>query len=98
MKPSFPLIDTLRSRDSFGRVQQRFAAPMTDCFFKANGFDGFREGPREEKRPSFRKISDSYFRTEAHQHFVTEAAFFALIVLTVAIPVIEGIRGLARLF
>ncbi len=59
-----------------------------------NGFFGGGRGQPE--RSSFRRIGDDYFRSEARGHFAMEAAFFALIVLTAAVPVIESVAGLVR--
>jgi hypothetical protein len=39
---------------------------------------------------SFRAISDDYFKTEAPQTFVGEAALFVVIVLTAALPLLNG--------
>lgn len=39
---------------------------------------------------SFRAISDDYFKTEAPNTFVREAALFAVIVVTAALPLLNG--------
>lgn len=49
---------------------------------------------RGDGEPSFRGISAAYFDGEARSHFATETAFFALIVLTAAVPVVKAIAGL----
>ncbi len=43
-------------------------------------------------QPSFRRISEGYFGTEARQDFIIEAALFAVIVTTAAVPIINGAR------
>ena len=85
MKPTFQFPETRRRRAA--------GFPKTDYCFRApiNDFGGRCRG---EGQPSFRRISGNYFNREARSHFVTEAAFFALIVLTAAVPVVKAIGGL----
>ena len=45
---------------------------------------------------SFRKISDNYFKHEAPHNFVGEAALFALIVMTAAIPIMNNVSALGH--
>lgn len=94
MKPTFHLPDHNPRRDSVETIRRRPAQPRTDYHFRARSIDfsGCRQG---EGYPSFRSISDSYFKKEARHHFASEAAFFAFIVVAVAVPVIEAVRGLA---
>ncbi len=68
--------------------------PHTDYCFRPSMHD-FGGRSRGEGSPSFRRISAAYFDSgEARNHFATEAAFFALIVLTAAVPVAKAITGL----
>ena len=67
--------------------------PKTDFHFRASSFD-FSGRCKGEGYPSFRQISDEYFKHEARQHFASEAGIFALIVLTVAVPLFEVAREL----
>jgi hypothetical protein len=46
---------------------------------------------------SFREISAGYFKHEARHSFVTEAAFFAAIVITSAVPLISGAHAMLNL-
>src|ERR1700709_1738916 len=73
------------------------AGPVTDFAFKASSLDDFSGRCGGKRFPSFRGISDEYFRKEARNHFLSEAIVFALIVGTVAVPVYQAVRGLFEL-
>ena len=88
MKPTFQFPETRTSRGA------RF--PKTDYAFRPSMRD-FGGRSRGEGGPSFRRISGAYFDTEARSHFASEAAFFAAIVLTAALPVAKAIGGLFQL-
>jgi hypothetical protein len=47
--------------------------------------------------PSFRSISRAYFDTEANNDFLVEAAVFAAIMLTAAVPLINGAHAALNL-
>jgi hypothetical protein len=47
--------------------------------------------------PSFRNISRSYFATEANHYFLAEATLFAAIMLTAAVPLINGAHAVLKL-
>ncbi len=47
--------------------------------------------------PSFRNISRSYFDTEANHYFLAEASVFAAIMLTAAVPLINGAHAVLKL-
>lgn len=49
------------------------------------------------RRPSFRAISQDYFKTEARQSFASEAFFFGVIVLTAAVPLLNSAYALVHL-
>ena len=70
--------------------------PKTDYSFQASsastGGRCFGSG-----RPSFREISQDYFKNEARHSFVTEAALFSVIVMTAAVSVISSAAGLVHL-
>ena len=95
MKPSLHLINRDYRRDSF-EPRRGSSLPRTDYNFQAGSL-GDSSGRCGGKRlPSFRGISDEYFRTEARRYFKVEAAIFGVILVTAAVPVIEGISGLVR--
>lgn len=95
MKPAPQMNNQCSRRDScvakgrssgFPKIDYSFQAPRADFHGRCSG-DG---------EPSFRSISHDYFSREARSQFTAEAAVFALIVLCAAVPVIEGVRGLAQ--
>jgi hypothetical protein len=47
--------------------------------------------------PSFRSISRAYFDTEANHYFLAEAAVFAAIMLTAAVPLISSAHAVLNL-
>ena len=93
MKPSsqIPLI----SRSGEARPSKGSSLPKTDFFFQASSID-FSGGRNGKGKPSFRGISANYFNYEAPSNFAVEAGMFAVILLMAAVPVIEGVRGLAQ--
>lgn len=93
MKPT-PQTEIDQRRDSANCARRRALFPKTDCHYLASRFGGFSGGGNGKRQPSIRGISEEYFDHEARNHFASEAAFFALIAVTSAIPVIEGLRGL----
>jgi hypothetical protein len=48
-------------------------------------------------RPSFRSISQDYFKNEARQSFATEAALFSVILMTAAVSLISSVAGIVHL-
>ena len=90
MKPMSQTTNRRESRAACARF------PMTDCHYLASRSGDFSGGGRGKRLPSIRGISEEYFDNEARSHFATEAAFFALIAITCAVPVIEGLRGLVH--
>jgi len=96
MKPTFQTPELRQRRDSFANFRKA-PAPLTDFCFQAGSAGDFYGSPGKGF-PSFRGISKDYFRNEARSHFASEAVFFGLIVVTVAVPVIQAIYGLFHLF
>ncbi|HEX8076941.1 MAG TPA: hypothetical protein VF511_03930 [Chthoniobacterales bacterium] len=94
MKPTLQFIETECRDDS--RLTNRPAPkqPKTDCNFQPGSLRDFSGGGGGKRFPSIRGISEEYFEKEARTHFASEAAFFALIVVTVAVPLFEVVRGL----
>ncbi len=86
MKPTFQFPET--------RSHRTVRFPKTDYSLRPSMHD-FGGRSRGEGSPSFRRISATYFDSgEARNHFASEAAFFGLIVLTAAVPVVKAISGL----
>ena len=94
MKPTFQINSHSRQCDTFASSRKSFARPKIEYFFQPPSpeFSGHHSGDSA----SFRSISRGYFAQEARGHFVSEALVFGLIALTAAIPIVEGIRGLAH--
>ena len=49
------------------------------------------------RRPSFRSISQDYFKNEARPSFVSEAALFTVIVMAAALPIYNSAIALVDL-
>ena len=49
------------------------------------------------RQPSFRAISQDYFKNEARYSFASEAALFSAIVLIVAVPLLQSAHALVHL-
>jgi len=95
MKPTIQLNEMIRRGDTTRPNSRRVASPRTDYHFRGSYGDDFLGGGGGRKRfPSFRKISEDYFDYEARSPFKSEAAFFGLIVATVALPLFEVARAL----
>lgn len=94
MKPTPHFFYPNNRRDSVESARGS-SLPKTDFNFQAGWGDS--SGRCGGKRlPSFRRISDDYFRNEARSYFKVEAALFGLLLVTAAVPVFEGISGLIR--
>lgn len=52
---------------------------------------------RDSRRASIRAVSHEYFKKEARSIYATEAAFFGVIVLTAAVPLINAAIALGHL-
>ncbi|MEO5720026.1 MAG: hypothetical protein ABIR71_00975 [Chthoniobacterales bacterium] len=94
MKPKFQINHRSKARDTFATRRTGSTTPKIEQSFQSTPPEFF--GHRPGDRRSFRSISQDYFTREARGHFKSEALFFGLIVLTAAVPMIEGIRGLAQ--
>lgn len=72
--------------------------PKTDYGYHSESMWG-RGGrrPFRASRASIRAVSREYFKNEARCTFATEAAFFSVIVMTAAVPLINSALALAHL-
>ena len=95
MKPTLHIAGRKTNRDSIASMRGT-RLPQTDFSFQAGAFGGGSGRSPAQRFPSFRGISDEYFKTEARSHFAVEAAIFGLLVVTVAVPVFQGVRGLIQ--
>jgi hypothetical protein len=84
MKPN---LTTSRSQD---RV------PLVDCNYHSVALDEF-SGRCAKDSPSFRSISRDYFDKEAQHNFAAEAALFATMLVTAAVPIVSGAFAIIQL-
>jgi hypothetical protein len=96
MKPTLQFHEIPNRRDP--RTFRRLGAtlPKTDCNFQARVPGDFSGGGGSERKASFRSISHDYFARDARSTFACEATLFGVLVLIVAVPVVEGGRGLMQ--
>jgi hypothetical protein len=97
MKPTTDQIDNRKRHDSFGaapRDDRRF--PVTDFHYHTAALYRFSGGRAKENRSSFLNISRDYFHNEARHNFALEAAFFALMVVTVLPPLLNNAKTLTE--
>ena len=72
--------------------------PKTDCNYQVASMPsrGGR-GYGSSRHASIRAVSHEYFKNEARSMFVSEAAFFSVIVMTAAVPLINTAMALVHL-
>lgn len=93
MKPTCETIDQRKNRGTFAfRADHHF--PITDYNYHSAALDSHNSA--RSATTSFRNISDDYFKNEARHSFVAEASFFVAIVLTAAVPLMNGVYALAH--
>ena len=93
MKPTFQIIQNRRTHDSLVPRRQGSISPRVDYNFQSTTAD-FPGGCHGHGGPSFRALSNNYFENEARAHFAMEAFVFGVMIVTAAVPVIAGLRGL----
>jgi len=86
MKPTIQL--NQRNRQRLPKIDQNFQAAS----MPSRG--GHSYGSRHA---SIRAISHEYFKNEARSMFATEAAFFSVIVITAAVPLISAAMAVVNL-
>lgn len=96
MKPTIQSTEQSRRYRGDSALQRGSALPKTDYNFQsASIISGGRcFGTR---RSSFLAISRGYFENEAPRHFAGEAAFFVVMIVTAALPIVSSIVALASL-
>ena len=70
--------------------------PKTDFGYQVGSMPSRGRG-YGSRGASIRAISREYFKNEARSIFTTEAAFFSVIVMTVAVPLINTVAAMAHL-
>jgi hypothetical protein len=77
--------------------RNRRRMPKTDCCYQVGSMPNRGGRAFGRRYPSIRAISNDYFKNEARSMFVTEAAFFSVIVMTAAVPLIYTATALLHL-
>ena len=97
MKPTIQFNETSR-RDFCDRGSRKDSAlPKTDYSFQGASFANGGGRCFGSRYPSFRSISDDYFKNEARPNFAREAALFTVIVLIAAVPIIASVNAFFHL-
>ena len=71
--------------------------PKTDFGYQVGSMPNRGGRGNGRRRASIRAISREYFRNEARSIFATEAAFFSVIVMTAAVPLIHTVTAMTHL-
>jgi hypothetical protein len=71
--------------------------PKTDCNYQVASMPSRGGRSYGSRHASIRAVSHDYFKNEARTMFVTEAAFFSVIVITAAVPLINTAMALVHL-
>ena len=71
--------------------------PKTDCNYQVGSIPSRGGRNFGSRGASIRAISREYFKNEARSVFATEAAFFSVIVMTAAVPLIYSAMAIGHL-
>ena len=71
--------------------------PKTDFGYQVGSMPSRGGRGRGRRRASIRAVSREYFKNEARSTFATEAAFFSVIVMTAAVPLIYSAMAMVHL-
>jgi hypothetical protein len=71
--------------------------PKTDSNFKVGSMPSRGGRHFGSRHASIRAVSNDYFKNEARSMFATEAAFFSVIVMTAAVPLIYTAMAMVHL-
>ena len=91
MKPTAQISGDERSRTN------RRGFPVTDYNYHSIALGGRSGQCVRALPPSLREISREYFDTEANRDFLAEAFIFGAIMLTVAVPLVNGVQAILHL-
>ena len=75
--------------------------PSVDRSYQSIALEEFNGGCGTRSTSTFWRFSHDYFNGEAKQHFAGEAACFATIMITAAVPLVSGalaVMNLCRAF
>ena len=68
--------------------------PVTDYRYHSVAFEGFTGGYLRNPAQSFWNIAGNYLKDEARHDFWSEAALFAVITVTAALPLMNNLHAL----
>lgn len=97
MKPTIQFNEKSRRDFSDRESRQGSALPKTDYSFQAASVVNGGGRCFGTCRPSFRAISQDYFKNEAPRSFVSEAVLFSVIVISAAWPILNSASALVHL-
>ena len=97
MKPTIQFNEKSRRDFSDRESRKGSALPKTDYSFQAASVANGGGRCFGSCRPSFRAISQDYFKNEARRSFASEAALFSVIVVTAALPILNSVSALVHL-
>lgn len=97
MKPTIQFNEKSRRDFSDRDSRQGSALPQTDYSYQGDSVANMGGRCFGSRRPSFRSISQDYFKNEARHSFAGEAALFAVIVMTAAVPILNSASALLHL-
>jgi hypothetical protein len=97
MKPTFPTIDSLLRRGSFDSSEQASRqSPITHCNYHSVALGGSSMNCAHTSARSFWNITGDYFKNEARQDFLGEAALFVVIIITALLPLLNNMHALVE--
>jgi hypothetical protein len=97
MKPTIQFNEKSRRDLSDRDVHQGSALLQIDYNYQSTSLTNMGGRCFGSRQPSFRSISQDYFKYEARQSYVGEAALFIVIVMTAAVPIINSASALLHL-
>jgi hypothetical protein len=97
MKPTIQFDEKSRRDSTDYGSRGRCSLPKTDCNYQSASLTNRGGRCFGSCRPSFRSISQNYFKDEAPYNFAGEAALFCVIVLTAALPLLNNAQALVQL-
>jgi hypothetical protein len=97
MKPTIQFNEKSRRDLSDRESGKGSALPQTDYSFQAASMTSGGGRCFGAHGPSFRAISQDYFKNEEPRSFAGEAALFVVIVMTAALPIINSASALMHL-
>lgn len=97
MKPTIQFNEKSHRDLSDRESRKGSALPKTDYSFQAASVANSGGHCFGACRPSFRAISQDYFKNEEPRSFAGEAALFVVIVMTAALPILNSASALMHL-